>query len=263
MNSRVHFKPSAFPSLALVLASLLWTAPADAVNFNLATLSGLTDTGSKSMIMTAAVGGDYRSFLPASPLGVAIGFDIGVDVTAIYPPSDFSTAFSTVTGQAVPTMIPLPRLNIHKGLPGGFDFGLSALYLSDPAYSVKMYGAELRWAFIRGKIAAPAVTLRGSVDFNTLGFIKTSCYKLDVLASKNFYVLEPYGGLGVQRWAGSLVYDTTLYTLPAGISSENSGVHPHFFAGLVLKIVALKITAEWDYSSAGLTTYGGKVSLGF
>ena len=251
---------------AIALVVLGFSVNAHAViPFVPTSISALTSGMADSLIQTVAIGGDYRDYMPATSLGMTLGLDIGINLVAFGPPSDFQTAFSTVTGQTLPSLIPFPRLSIHKGLPQGIDLGFSYFGYTDPAgqYSINSYGGSVKWAFIPGGVASPTVAAKISANYNGFGFINTHTYKLDVIASKNLYIIDPYVGMGLEMWNGSLDFPVSVGPLPINVSGTSSGTNPHFYGGLVLKLLVLKLTGEMDYSTAGVTTYGGKVSLGF
>ena len=81
--------------------------------------------------------------------------------------------------------IAVPSLRFNLGLPFGVDVG--AMAGAVPSTNVRLYGGELRWAFIKGSTTMPAIALRGSytqlagvdqLDFNTKG--------VDLSISKGF-----------------------------------------------------------------------------
>jgi hypothetical protein len=256
---------TAFAALGLIaVAAQLFAREASAVSFSPSAVSGLTEQGMvDSLLKTVAIGADHRDFMPASPMGILLGFDVGVNFTAIKLPTEFTNALASVTGQTPPSYIPLPRVSLHKGLPFGVDLGFSYFSLTDPNFTIKMYGGSIQWAFLDGNLALPAMAVRLTGDYSSLGFISTHTYKADLVVSKNFYVVEPYFGLGLQKWSGDLNFSADLGSLPASVSASSSGTNTHYFGGLALKLLVLRITGEADYSSAGFVTYGLKAGFGF
>lgn len=232
---------------------------------NIAALQNLTNAGANALIQTVAVGADYHAYMPASPMGLIIGLDVGLDVTFLTLPSAFNTAFTTATGAAAPGLIPIPKLNIHKGLPKGIDLGFTFSTYSDPANPtanlVTIYGGEVKWAFIDGGIILPSVAVRGAASMTNVFFMNTNTYTLDLTASKTFFLFEPYIGAGMDFWSGTL--SVSGGSLPTSVSASQSGANPHFYVGTPIKILFLRVTAEYDYSLAGVTTYGGKISINF
>lgn len=248
----------------LTVSALLASAPrASAIsNYSPSDLAGLTDNGSKALIKTVAVGANHRALLPARPLGMVIGLEAGLEVSAISLPDEFVSTLASVASESaasIPTVIPVPRVSLHKGLPGGVDVGFS--YASYRDY-FKIYGGDLQWAFVRGGLASPSIAARLGASYNKLFFMETHTTTIDLVASKNFYVIEPYVGAGVQFWSGDLSLGAAT-GLPLGTSTHQSATSPHVFFGLPIKLLFLKFTGEVDRSFAGVTSYGGKISLAF
>jgi hypothetical protein len=244
------------------LLSLLISTSAHAyTDFNPGDLSALSDDNVKEMLKTAAIGTGHRAFQPAASLGVAPGLDLGFEVIGIVIPDNFKTAISLATQQPtsqVPTVLPVPRLNIHKGFPFGVDLGFSyATYQQ----TFTVWGFDAQWNFLKASKAA----LAGRFNYgkSKLYFIETRNVTVDVLASVGLIVIEPYVGTGFQNWGGDLNVSGATVGLPGGVSASHSGSTGHVFAGVPLKLLFLHITGELDYSFTGLTTYGGKLSFTF
>jgi hypothetical protein len=245
----------------LVLCAALTSVNALAYNPTLEDLSSLNSENIQALLKTVAIGASHRPYMPASPLGAAIGLEIGLDVTAISVPDSFKTAIALASNSApsdVPAVIPLPKLTIMKGLPAGFDVGFS--YSSYQSY-FRIYGGEVKWALSDGRGARPAIAFRASGNYTHVFFMDTHCWGLDAVVSKNFYLLEPYAGVGLQRWAGSLALNGQ--PVPAGLETTASSTNVQFYAGLPLKMGFFKITPEAAYSTAALLLYGAKFSLSF
>jgi hypothetical protein len=249
-----------------ILALLLLPATGFALDgFNAGNVSDLSAANVESMIELVAIGGNHRAFQPATPLGNALGLDISLDVAAISVPEDFKTALalaSDTSTDQVPGLLPLPKLNIHKGLPGGINLGFSYVSYQD---QFRIYGFDAQWAFLR-KPVTPNVALRFSAAYTKLYYIQTRNFGLDVVVSKRLAVIDPYLGLGIQYWNGTLALPFPAGTptgLTEGVPDHASSADPHIFVGLPIKLIFLKITGEIDYSFAGITTYGGKIGLSF
>lgn len=244
--------------LGFLIYVLFFIQPAHSITtFNPADVSAVTSAAVKSLIQTTAVGLDHRAYSAASALPAVVGIDLGVDFTFVKTPVEFKSAINLITQQpssSVPDTVPIPRVNFHKGLGVGIEVGGSFINYQN---IIKIYGADLKWAFIRGGTLSPSFATHVSANFSSLWFIKTHTYKADFLVSKNLVFIEPYLGAGIQHWSGKL----SVPGLP--ISGEQSSTSAHFFAGLPIKLLILRLTTEIDYSLVGLTTYGGKLSFSF
>lgn len=171
----------------------------------------------------------YKPQQPAEAQGIT-GFDIGVATTHSQMNSGDDV---TVT-----------RLNVHKGLPLGFDVGafFGTAYRGDEDY--RLNGFELRYALLQGGVATPAIGLRGaytSLDYDALDLTTKS---LDISISKGFALLTPYAGIG-QVWIDSKVDDASVTKTYVGLN-----------IGLGLFAVDLEADKTGD-----ITTYGIKLAL--
>jgi hypothetical protein len=251
----------------LVLIAALSSAHAWALsNFTPGDLSGITADTVNTLVQTVALSADHRAYMPATALGSTIGIDLGIDVTAVSIPSQFTNAIELATqasADQIPSVIPLIRLSAHKGLPFGLDVGFAFSEIPDtsnPGTNIfTEYAGDLKWTFIKG-LALPSLAVRGSATYGQIYFMSTHVYDLDLVASKNLYVIDPYIGLGMQFWNGMIAVPNGI-TLP--FSNTASGTAFHFYAGVPIKLVFLRITPEIDYTTAGFYSYGAKFSLGF
>lgn len=225
--------------------------------FDPTNLSALADSAVGSLVQTAAIGSSYKAMNSATPLGMLIGLDVGLDVTAISLPSDFQSALSTASGQSldsVPSLLPLPRLSVHKGLPFGFDLGFEGVSYES---KLKAVGGEVQWAFLRDSGISAA--LRESFSYSKIFFLSTHSYDTQVVVSKNLLLIDPYVGAGLLFWNG----DVQGTGLPVSIDGHRSGSNPHFFAGIPVKLFLLRVAAEADYNTAGIHSYGFRIGFGF
>lgn len=253
---------------ALAIASLLVSSSGYCLSdFSAANLSGMTDGLVHELIQTVSVGTDHRAYMPASSLSWAIGLDVGVEATAVRLSQNFKSTLSTVSGQdlsAVPGYLPVPRLNLHKGLPFGLEVGMSYIGYSD---KLKVIGGDVKWSFLDGvKVSPVSAALRLSLTSEKLWYIRGTTWQPDLLISKRLFIIEPYLGSGLQFWSGHLDIPTNLPAssgLPASVSGSGSGTNAHFFMGIPLQLSAFWITAETDYSTAGIFSFGSKFSLNF
>lgn len=245
----------------LLVGSLLggraaWALP----DFDPGDVSALSSANLEALVQTVAIGTDHRAYMTARPLGVT-GIDAGLELTLFRLPSEFLDAMTAAgVASGVPALLPVPRLNLHKGFPLGLDLGFSFVTLQGN----RILGVEIQWAFLRTKPLLPFVALRASTTLSRLFFMNTRTYKADILASKGVgLLLEPYAGFGVQFSSGDL-------NVPVGgpgglqlsVAGQKSSTDPHVFLGLPIKLVLLRVTAEYDYSFAGIQSYGIKASLG-
>lgn len=134
----------------------------------------------------------YKAVLPIAALGAA-GFDFGAEVTATR--IEHRDAWDRASSGTAPQTVYVPKVHVHKGLPGGVDLG--AFYASVPDPKFNVWGAEARYALIDGGVATPAVGLRGTYSQLTgIDQLSLNTKGLELGISKGFALLTPYAGVG-------------------------------------------------------------------
>jgi hypothetical protein len=232
---------------ALSLAALALPAQASSKLDNLGALTQ-SDFRLLSEDLTAAL--SYKALTPAEPLGL-LGFDLGVEVesTEIQNPQILDLA----TSSSAPSSLIVPKLHAYVGLPLGFDVG--AFYSEVPDSNMKLWGAELRYAIIKGDTTAPAVAIRANYTqlqgVDQLSFDSTG---VDISISKGFAFVTPYAGIG-EVWANST---------PNGIPtlSKESLSMTKYFVGVNVNLAIINIAVEGD-RTGDATSYGVKLGWRF
>lgn len=228
--------------LALGLCAMSMAAHADHNNFSNITL--MTQQNFRLLSEDLGAAFSYKPVIPVEPLGIT-GFDLGVEVTAtkLANPEMYRQA----TGSSNSTLY-IPKLHAHKGLPLGFDIGVS--YSEVPGGDIRLIGAEARYALIEGGIATPAVgvrvnysTLKGSdrLDLNTRG--------IDLSISKGFAMFTPYAGIGTV-WV-----DSDPHNAP-GLRREKFSQNK-YFVGANVNLLMVNIAVEAD-RTGDTTSYTAK-----
>jgi hypothetical protein len=233
---------------ALFLAMSLPVAAKDLNN-----IGGLSQSQFHGLTEDLGSALSYKPLTPAAPLGL-FGFDLGVAVTDTKIKN--TDAFNTA-GAGDISDIAVPSLRFNMGLPFSIDVG--AMVGSVPGTNVRLYGGELRWAFIKGSTTMPAIALRGSytqlagvdqLDFNTKG--------VDLSISKGFAMFTPYGGIG-KVWVTGTPKNLPL---SATTPSEESFSQNKYFVGVNMNFVLINIVLEADKTGED-TSYGLKLGFRF
>jgi len=194
----------------------------------------------------------YKAIAPAEPLGIT-GFDVGIEVSSTALEND--TAFNTACSGCDISNLYIPKLHLHKGLPFNLDVGL--MYSSVPNSNIKLTGVELRYAFLEGGVAMPAVALRGTyskisgvdqLDFDTRG--------LELTVSKGFAMLTPYAGVGT-NWVTSTPNVPAPFTL-----EEEKFTQSKYYVGANMNLGLMNIAVEAD-KTGGAQTISAKLGLRF
>ena len=143
----------------------------------------------------------FHPLAPAETLGIT-GFDVAGEVvfTDISHQENF-WKFMTEDNDPV-SFFPVPKLHVQKGLPGRIDIG--AMFASVPDSNIRMWGGELKYGIIKGGVVLPALSARASYSqLDGVDDIDLRTYALDLLVSKGFLMLTPYGGVSALRIEGS------------------------------------------------------------
>jgi hypothetical protein len=191
--------------------------------------AGLAGTAHADAVADLGAAVSYKPLQPAEPQGVS-GFDIGV-----------ATSHTQIDDGENVTVT---RLNLHKGLPYGFDVGAFFGRAYRDGESSSLSGYELRYALVQGNTALPAVAVRGA--YTRLGDddLDLDTKSLDLTISKGFLFLTPYAGIG-QVWMDSKLGDASMTKTYGGLN-------------IALGLFAVNLEAD---QTGDVTTYGLKVAL--
>lgn len=194
----------------------------------------------------------YKALIPAEPLGTA-GFDLGIEVTATRLVSD-SVLAKAMTSNDSPKTLFVPKVHIHKGLPFGFDIGLMGATV--PNSNISLWGAELRYAILKGGTASPAIGVRASYS-QLLGVdqLDLSTTGVDVSLSKGFAFVTPYIG-------GGVVWVRSTPNLPIPVLGSEEFSYGKYFVGLNMNFAVINILFEADRTGEA-TSYGLKFGWRF
>ena len=176
----------------------------------------------------------YKAVTPAEPLGL-IGFDIGFEITGTKLAG--IETWGAAIGSTDLSILPLPKLHIHKGLPMGIDLGF--VYSKVPSTDIAFAGGEIRYSFVSGNVALPAVAVRGT--YTTLLGIdeaELTTKGVELTVSKGFLMLTPYGGIG-KVWA-----DSSFDTVAGNVTGEADMFK--WFVGLNLNLGLMNLVYETD-----------------
>lgn len=229
-------------ALTALLVSTAGTAQA-AANINSINLINQSEFRLLSEDLGAAL--SYKAVIPAEPLGIT-GFDISLEGNSTK--LENAAVYKKATNGNSGSTLVVPKLHVHKGLPLGVDVG--AFYSAIPNSNIKLWGAELRYALLKGGVATPALALRGSystlqgvnqLDFNTKG--------VDISISKGFTLVTPYAGLG-KVWVSS-----TPVGVPGLVGEDFS--YSKVFAGVNVNFGLVNIAVETDKTGKA-TSYSVK-----
>ncbi len=232
----------------LAIALLTCVSTAQAASFD--TLGDVSQEQFKSIGENIAAATQYKGVTPAEPLGI-LGFDVGLGLgyTSIEVGADFDEASG---GEFDVGGLPLPRVSAHKGLPFGIDVGASVAVV--PSTDIRVIGAELKYAILKGGITTPAIGLRAGFSRITgVDQFDMQSMGLDVSISKGFLILTPYAGVGIVR--------TTITPNDIQSLTEEEFDQQRLFVGLNVNL-GLNWVIEADKTD-DFTSLNAKVGLRF
>jgi len=235
--------------LTLLITLIIFSRPVSAGELDIELKTGVAQSVFEDFSKEVGLAISYLALAPAEPLGI-LGFDIGVEVTAINIDKGL---WRTVIADNPPDTFVLPRIHLQKGLPFGFDIGAS--YTKLPSSNIKVIGGELKWAIISGNAALPAVAIRGSyttlsgvddLDLETMG--------ADISISKGFLFVTPYAGYG-QVWINSQETTSIL-----NLKKEKINVAKPF-VGAKISLALINFVFQADFGD--LPMYTARLNVGF
>ena len=176
----------------------------------------------------------YKAISPAESMGIT-GFDLGVEVTRTELAKSASL-WKTISGTDLSNLY-VPKVHVTKGLP--LDIDISAFASAVPTTGISLIGGELKYAFLPGSIALPAIAVRGSITkLSGVNKLTFDTKGVDLSISKGLAMFTPYAGVG-QVWVNSTP-DASL-----GLTAESFTQKKMFFGGN-LNFGLTNLAAEYD-----------------
>lgn len=240
----------------------------------------LTDGVVSSLIKTVGFATDFQAYQPATPLGMGIGLDFGIELTLAHLPDTFYSALDTAgAGSAtkIPSL-PVPRFIIHKGIGSRVDVGASFIFYRGNYIA----GGDIKIALSLPD-EGPAWALRVSYNRTDLGVIFTQTITPQLLISKKLAFADPYMGIGYQYTLGKISVPLSTLAdaagvpdvpdnLPEGVdinitdgeitkTASSSNFISFLGVGFVLGPTGIKLAFGGTYSIAGTHTLG--LTFGF
>jgi hypothetical protein len=241
--------------LAITLSFSVAEARAQTFDYN--NPGQLTNDRAKTLIQTIGIAAGHRSVASATPLGSVIGLDLGLIVGGVSLPQDFETVLGLLGNtQSIPSVLPLPRLSLSKGLP--FGVNLTGSWVGFGGMSIA--AGEAQWTFLDSAVL-PSAALRVGYTRADIDFLETKTWHTDVVVSKKLPIIDPYIGLGMQFVSGRVAFQAS--EVPVGVDINQSASSGRFYVGLPITLVFLRIAAEYDKSFAGPSTISARFALSF
>lgn len=232
-------------------AALLAAAAAPALAADIDSIQLLSQNEFRLLSEDLGAALSFKPLIPSEALGIT-GFDLGVAVTGTKL-KNVAILDKASSGGDVPSVLPVPTLRLHKGLPLNLDVGVA--FSQVPGTNIRYTGGELRWAILPGSTLAPAVAIRGTLTRLTgVDQLDFDTKSLDISISKGFANVTPYGGIG-QVWVKS-----TPKGVP-GLRGEDF-TQTKVFGGINVNLGLANLAFEAD-GTGGTTTVGAKLGFRF
>lgn len=218
----------------LMGASLYLLALPLAQAADLNTIGSLSQSQFKSFSKDMGAALSYKAIAPAEPLGIT-GFDLGVEASTTT--LDKPGAYDLACGGCGDKELTIPKIHLHKGLPASIDVGLMLARV--PGSNIKLTGAELRYAFLDGSAATPAVALRATYSrLDGVDQLDMDTHGIELTISKGLAMFTPYAGIG-QNWVHSSPSSST------GLKSEDFQ-QQKYYVGMNLNLGLTNLAVEAD-----------------
>lgn len=244
----IRGKKGIFGAVALV-STLAMPLTSQAASNDFKNLSILSQAQFSMLAENLAAATAYRAMAPAESLG-AIGFDIGLSVSGTEIDDEIFDLASQ--GGWDLSTLPVPRLHLQKGLPFNIDIG--GVLTTVPNSDIKLWGAEVKYAFVPGGIATPAVAVRAAYSkMEGVDELDLSNSSIELTVSKGFVMLTPYAGVG-------RIYSDVEAVGVNSLNSESPELNK-VFAGVNINI-GMNLVLEAD-QTGDYMTYGAKVGFRF
>ncbi|HET7675014.1 MAG TPA: hypothetical protein VFL54_05785 [Gammaproteobacteria bacterium] len=236
--------------IRILFAGLLLVCCNAAFADDIDNLQALTQTQFRGLSEDLGAVLTFKQLEPATPEGMT-GFNLGIGLSGTHV--EHTDAWNIATRSSDVSTVPMARIRLTKGLPGGVDVG--GYYSAAPNSNVKAYGGELRYAILKGGVLEPALGLRATYNRLTgVDHLDFSTRSLDLSISKGFGPFTPYAGIG-RIWTSSDP-DASL-----GLHSESFG-NNEAFVGFRVSLVVLTFSLEAS-RVGGNTTYAAGLGVGF
>jgi hypothetical protein len=237
--------------VAVIVLNLLFQGISQAASRDIELPDDFTQSQLEDLSRQFGMAISYTPLAPAEPLGI-LGLDVGLEVTLVDIDQDESFWTNAIEDNP-PSYLAFPKLHVQKGLPLGFDIGLQ--YAKVPGSNIGLWGGELKWAFVKGGIAFPAIALRGSyTQLIGVDDLDLTTYGADLSISKGFTFLTPYAGIG-QIWIQTKE-KTDLLDLDTEDQSLTKG-----FVGIKLTLFVFSFVAEADFGEIPIYSLRANLSL--
>lgn len=223
----------------------------------------------------------HRPVSPASTLGSVFGFEVGLIAGLTDAPE-----IKKISQREDPTgSDPFDQI-AHAGAYASVSvpFGITGELIVLPEtelgdVSISHTSMGLKWTFgnllgiplvdlaVRGHFSTSDITYADTIDtVSTSVSLKNSTYGLSLLASGNFLIVEPFGGVGIvtrdtelSASGSAQIFDSTFTTSQ---SQSVDGTSAQVFVGVQVNLLIAKVAAQYE-NVFGTSVTSAKLTFGF
>ncbi len=237
---------------AALLTMTSMTSHAAANDINSLQLLAQSQFSDLSDDLSAAL--SYKSLSDAEAGGVT-GFDLGLDITAVDISN--SQAWKLASSGNSVNIVGFPKIFASKGLPANIN--VEGFYTEVPNSNIALWGAAVKYSFLEGSVATPAVAVRGGyTKLSGVDQVDFSSNSIELLVSKGLANFTPYAGIG-QVWSTVDPNVTTTPPLTPLVSEDVS--QTKLFAGINVSLLIVKLGVYID-QTGDTTGYGLRLGVG-
>lgn len=232
--------------LVLVLLTAIGPSPVLAAGDDLV-LGRLTQDQFRDLSTELGLGISAFQVGPAESLGMFLAVPhvgAGVEVTAVDINRERAYWRQAVRDGSAPSLLTVPKLHVNVGLPLGLELG--GLYGDVPDSNIRLWGGEVKWAFVRGGAVWPAMAIRGAhTQLEGVDELDLTSTSADLSVSKGFGPVTPYLGAG-RVWIEA--EPRGVAAAPPASLGKVRPVADRLFAGVRLRLGFLSVVAEGSWS---------------
>lgn len=192
--------------------------------------SGLKQTEIDDIVQKFAFGSAAKALRSAEAYDVFPGVRIGVEICLVT--ASGVEQMGDANG-SMPSVVPIPRLHLTKGLVGGGELSFS-IFPATVESTIGTYGGTLKWTMLDEHEDWVAIAGYFGYTYAT-AFRKTfasNTFELGAVASKDLVRLKPYLGLSLMTAAGRVATSLTA----GGYPDSNRRFAIHSFIGTELEL---------------------------
>ena len=205
----------------------------------------------------------YVPLAPAEPLGDKLpGFDIGVEVTGIKLDTDqqYWKDVEAAMGDTLPSTLPVPKFHAQVGFPF-IPIDIGFVYSKVPSTNIKFMGGEIKYAFLEGGVATPAIAVRGAyTKLSGVDDLDLSTKYLDLSISKGIAIFTPYAGYAMV-WIDSKDKSTDPAVIALNLQDVSTTEGKGFVGCKITFFPLMNMVVEADF--AKVSSYSLRLNLSF